>query len=202
MSKDEKDKENDAQDVKETPKTQEEKVEIAREDLLRVVTTVETLQKTVENQSRELSILRDAASRQRLEAADQKHTPKDARKRGHLKMFQNKIVHHWENKSRSAWVALNRMILKGATVVDEIVNAELVYLPENGQPSETEKVDYANFSKVTDLVYFRVTEEKTREVKRDDGTTDIAGTWVIEFEKPELQEKYGLVEIDITYVNP
>jgi len=200
MAKD--DKELDPKDVKAPEKTTEEKIEIAREDLLRIVTTVESLQKTTEEQSREIAVLRDAASRQRLEAADQKHTPKDNRKRGHLKMFQNKIVHHWENKSRSAWVALNRMILKGATVVDEIVNAELVYLPENGQPPETEKVDYANFSKVTDLVYFRVNEDKAKEVKHDDGTTSIEGSWIIEFEKPELREKYGLVEIDITYVNP
>jgi len=171
-------------DTKQEELDPEETVVIKRSDLKDVLDAVEGM-KT------EISILRDASNRSRLEAADADHGKGgDERLRGHLKLFRNHVVHSWHDKKTSEIVAKNHLVLKGSDVVDEVINIHLKLMDkdENGEHKEL-VTSYLEFAQAIDRVYFRVVE----------ATKDI---WTIEFEDPELRQKYGRVSIPVIFVNP
>jgi len=179
-------------------------VEIDRAQLTQILDAVESFQKeiarrTVEEERvrTEIEVLREAANRSRLEAADAKHgnSEEDERPRGHLRSARGKIIWKWLSKRESEVVAKNHMILKGADVVDEIINAHFILMDtktlEDGSVVHEEMImPYLEFAQAAEQHHFRV--------------VDGAGTkvWTCEFEDPILHEKYGRFELPTTFANP
>jgi hypothetical protein len=189
----------------------EETVTISKSDLAAVLDAVKEMKEQLDiqnrkatDQEREIDILRDAANRSRLEASDKSHGKVgDQRPRGHLKMLEDKVVHHWLGRKESQVVAKNRMILKANSVVDEIINGHFITLDkdENGAPIEV-IAPYMDYAKATEYAYFRVVDQVVKERQLPNGVTEQYGTWVIEFEDEALRARYGEVEIDSKFVNP
>jgi|SRR3990167_388957 len=181
------------------PKPEEQTISLTKDQLQSIISTVETLKDQMDKQKieseREIEILRDSVNRSRLENADVKHGKVgDQRPRGHLKKVLGKVVLRWKNRDESPIIGQNRVLYKGATPVDEIVNLHAVYLDKKEDGTyEEDIISYLDFARSTEYVYFRVIDVKKigNEI-----------VWVIEFEDKNLVDKYGNIEIPIKYVNP
>lgn len=175
-----------------------ENITIPKDQLRTIVQTIEVLKDQMEKQKKEsqseIEILRDSVNRSRLETSDIKHGKVgDQRPRGHLKKVLGKIIVGWKSKNESPIIAQNRVVFKGATPVDEIVNLHAIFIDKNEDGTQCEDViPYIEFAKATEYVYFRVNSVKTV------GNELI---WTIEFEDSNLANQYKEIELPVKFAN-
>jgi hypothetical protein len=149
--------------------TKEETVEVSKDKL-------DAILKRQDEQDKEIEILREAASRGRLEEADNKRKEKELPK-VHLKVYNEKVVVGW--KSSAAKIIFSQGTNQP---IGEVLQAVYKFIDD----TETEPIDQKLVNDSNERVFARIVED--RGIKA-----------VIKFEDPALPQEY---EIDKSFLNP